>query len=281
MPRPYDASRTALYSPGQDTAYFPRGRPVSEVRLCAAFARLAYAPFETEAGARLVQGALDRIGFPECRFFQSAATDSQALLAHDPGAGLTIIAFRGTESHKWRDLKADLQAWLDPWPGGGRVHHGFAEALMDIWKSLGPVLGGDLGRVLYTGHSLGAALATLALSLRAPEALYTFGCPRVGNRAFLTTLPPVPSYRFVDCTDVVCGLPPWFWGYRHLGPARYFDRAGQERVNATPTQVIADHLLGHLSYAYHWAWRPGMVWVRGLADHAPINYVTAAEYSNT
>jgi len=38
-----------------------------------------------------------------------------------------------------------------------------------------------------TGHSLGAALATLAFGglKDAASDLYTFGCPRVGDREFL------------------------------------------------------------------------------------------------
>lgn len=235
MPRPYDASRTALYSPAQDTAYFPRGRPASEARLCVAFARLAYAPFETEAGARLVQGALVRIGFPECRFFQSAATDSQALLAHDPGARLTIIAFRGTESHKWRDLKVDLQAWPYPWPHGGRVHQGFAEALMDVWKSLGPALEADLGRVLYTGHSLGAALATLPLpaSTRRPLYVRLSPCRKPGVPDNVTPGHLAPLCRLhgrrLRAPPVALGIPPSRSGSL-LRPRR--PRTGQRDSNA-------------------------------------------------
>jgi hypothetical protein len=279
MPRRYDAGRTALYSPADGATFFAAGRPASEALLCAELARLAYARFEVGVRDTSLRALLQRIGFPDTRFFSAASTDTQAFITRDPVARLTILAFRGTESRKWRDLRSDLKAWLEPWRGGGQVHHGFAEALTDIWKEIEPGLGPTSDRLLLTGHSLGAALATLAASLRRPDALYTFGCPRVGDQTFVDSLPRVESHRFVDCTDVVCRLPFSLWGYRHLGRPRYFDRLGLERTRVTGSQLLVDGVLARSLYMYRWAWRPGTVWVRDLADHAPINYVSAVEYS--
>jgi hypothetical protein len=45
------------------------------------------------------------------------------------------------------------------------------------------------------------------------------------------------------------------------------------------SQLLVDGVLARSLYMYRWAWRPGTVWVRDLADHAPINYVSAVEYS--
>jgi hypothetical protein len=85
--------------------------------------------------------------------------------------------------------------------------------------------------VLFTGHSLGGALATLAafdLSHRSsssknkPEkiAMYNFGSPRVGNKAFATEFNrAVPeSWRLVAQNDAVVRVPRLV-GYCHVGHA--------------------------------------------------------------
>jgi hypothetical protein len=85
--------------------------------------------------------------------------------------------------------------------------------------------------VLFTGHSLGGALATLAafdLSYRSSSwsnkpakiALYNFGSPRVGNKAFATEFNrAVPhSWRLIARNDAVVNVPRLV-GYCHVGHA--------------------------------------------------------------
>lgn len=83
-----------------------------------------------------------------------------------------------------------------------RVHKGFFSAWVDngydqrLLKRVGKLLeqmgGASAARVMVTGHSLGGAMATLAahaIKTRFPNAMitvYTYGQPRVGNRAFMT-----------------------------------------------------------------------------------------------
>ena len=86
--------------------------------------------------------------------------------------------------------------------------------------------------VLFTGHSLGGALATLAafdLSHRStcwksnkPQkiAMYNFGSPRVGNKAFATEFNRVVphAWRLVNRNDAVVTVPRLV-GYCHVGHA--------------------------------------------------------------
>jgi hypothetical protein len=130
-------------------------------------------------------------------------------------------------------------------------------------------------RLLFTGHSLGAALATLLASLKAPSSLYTIGSPRVGDHDFVASLGTVDSFRYVDCCDAVTQLPPAFLGYAHLGDPRYIDRNRQVSENPSDNFVSADRLRARADYLLQYAWKSGNVGVRDLADHAPINYVTA------
>lgn len=269
----YDPSRRALLTPAQDAMFFRAGRPASEPLLCAEMARLAYAAFERDPKAKAeVEDTLRRIGFTICTFFNTAST--KGFLAQDPVTPLSVLTFRGTELDP-QDLATDLNAVLVPWPSGGQVHRGFAEAIEADWETLATILGPATGRVLYTGHSLGAALATLAASRCPPQALYTFGCPRVGDPAFGVTTASLNHHRFVHCCDIVCRVPPEAMTYCHAGSLAYLDRAGQFH-RSPPAQFVADdQWRARLAYLWQWSWRPGALWSRDAADHAPINYLAA------
>ena len=95
---------------------------------------------------------------------------------------LAVVAFRGTDKDDPSDLADDGNALKVPWERGGKVHAGFAGALAEVRPALEKALQGITGRMLFTGHSLGAALATLLAGIKAPDALYTFGSPLVGDQ---------------------------------------------------------------------------------------------------
>ena len=269
----YDPSWTALLTPARAAVFFANGRPADEAALCAEMSRLAYAPFEREADAhRTVQAALGRAGFAPAHLFSAEGT--QGLLTTAADRSMSILAFRGTEVAPG-DWATDLKAWMTDWPEGGRVHEGFAAALAPVWGDLAPRLRAMPGRRLYAGHSLGAALAVLAASRRAPDALYVYGCPRVGDDQFVRTLAGVESHRYTNCCDAVCEVPPEALGYRHLGPALYLDRGGSVHPSPATPAVRRDQWLGRLQYTWRWAWRLGTPLTRNLPDHAPVNYFSA------
>ena len=117
-----------------------------------------------------------------------------------PGAGgadYFTVAFKGTASAKdaWQDLKAwaDADGLTDGICGGvSKIHHGFLQAYTSVQKELRAAVKKHVpqGAELYlTGHSLGAADATLAaydmscnsasFGLERPPSLLTFGAPAV------------------------------------------------------------------------------------------------------
>ena len=111
-----------------------------------------------------------------------------------------MVSFRGTDVEDTSNLVFDVDLELEKWPGPAKVHRGFAKALEEVrpdlllaLESIGPC------RSLYTGHSLGAAMATLMAGLRRPNALYTFGSPLVGDVDFVAALQNLKSFRYVDC----------------------------------------------------------------------------------
>ena len=189
-----------------------------------------------------------------------------------------MLSFRGTDAADPTDLMDDINAMPRPWVGEGKVHSGFAQALDEIWDQVTTELkAADSMRLLFTGHSLGAAMATLAASLQLPASLYTFGSPRVGDAEFVTAMQQklLDNHRYVDCCDVVARIPPeGVLGYAHIGKPFYIDlgRDVQQRDPNDP-YIDDDREKADLQYLENYAWRTGDVAVRQLADHAPVNYV--------
>ena len=167
---------------------------------------------------------LDELGFELVHTYSVSipfVADTQAMLAKltlDNRAPMLVLAFRGTESTKIEDIRADVAATpidVGPPGAGHKVHKGFFKA----FKAVQPKIRKDLkrpdleGLPLYiTGHSLGGALAVVAtysLSNDSVGACYTFGGPRVGNQAFGQSI-KTPIYRVVNAADVVPRMPPSF-----------------------------------------------------------------------
>ncbi|MDD5394351.1 MAG: lipase family protein [Thiothrix sp.] len=277
MVRNYDASRQSLYQPGAATDFFEHGIPPTEVALCAEMSRLAYVkePARLETYLARAGFALQQTlgyGTGGTQVFMATATDAS-------GQETLLVAFRGTEGDDWDDLQTDANCRMVAWQAGmGKVHAGFAAALqdngvLDVVRDY--VASKPAARVLLTGHSLGAALATLAASIIHPAYLYTFGCPRVGDKVFAEALRSVRHQRYVDCCDLVTDVPPEWLGYVHVGELHYIARNGQVLDSPDAALIAHDRRQATLAYWLHYALLPHNVWVRRLADHAPINYVTA------
>jgi hypothetical protein len=131
----------------------------------------------------------------------------------------------------------------------------------------------DGSKLILTGHSLGAAMATLAATIWRPEWLVTLGSPRVGDAAFAATAVATQKVRFVDCCDAVTEVPLELGGYRHVGEPTYLDRDANVVENPESSFVMVDRLHARIDYASEYAWQVTKnVPVRDLADHAPVNY---------
>jgi hypothetical protein len=268
-----DISKQSLLKPGRATDFFKDRLYRTEAAICAEMARLGYvkerdrlAEFLGRGGFRLVGEPLDEGG-------------TQGFVAQSVSLPSTVVlAFRGTEPDDPMDIIADAKFKKLPWPRQsptGNVHTGFADALPEsLWDRITNILKATPGRLLFTGHSLGAALATLAASLRRPDYLATFGSPLVGDQTFASSLDSIVHDRFVGCRDLVTRVPPREFGYVHTRTLRYIDRNGTVLESADEPTIEADRKTAFHEYLSV-ALLPGTVALRDLADHAPINYVTA------
>lgn len=283
---PYSASQQDLFYPAKNLNNFPTARPKSDAELCAWMALLAYCDNEPAGFAfdqNTISLKLAALGFQSVQFFESTGHAKQGgthcfLAIHDdpaPPNKLAVVAFRGTDKDDPTDLLDDVDAPLVDWNGKSKVFDGWKDALWEVKDPLLAALQPVNYKFLITGHSLGAAMATLLASLRAPSALYTIGSPRTGNQDFVDSLRAVPGYRYVDCCDAVTELPPAALGYAHLERLLYIDRNRSVTENPGDDFIFADRLRARIEYLVQYAWKSGNVGARDLADHAPINYVTA------
>lgn len=209
--------------------------------ILSSMADLAYDRFEDDSKAcELFTLKLKGGGFRLVQIFNSDPTDTQAFLAAN--ADFAVLAFRGTEVKKKKDVLTDLRATQISAIEGG-VHKGFQAAYDsvkdEIEKSLGTL---DPKLPIYiTGHSLGAALATVAtqnLDVGSKfrdriAACYTFGSPRVGNTKYDRAF-KAPIYRMVNTTDIVTVIPLLTMGYVHIGDIRYLGRTPDEFSRQIP-----------------------------------------------
>jgi hypothetical protein len=209
--------------------------------ILASMAHLAYDRVEANNVAReLLIAKLQGGGFELLRTFNAPETDTQAFLAKSSD-GYAVLAFRGTEVAKREDLRIDMEAARIS-VLNGRVHSGFRMAYESVAQEIEEsVL--QLGHIpLYiTGHSLGAALATIATQRlehnpRIQEmiaACYTFGSPRVGDQQYDMAFKS-PIYRVVNTTDVVTVIPLLAMGYVHIGDVRYLGSREGEFMRGIP-----------------------------------------------
>ncbi len=274
----YDPSRDALDSPELRPTVFTAGGIYDINGLCVEFARLAYIRYEN-GGAELqrLEQALALVGFEGAAPFNNADNDTHGFGAMRKSDGVAVLAFRGTEPQSLTDIAIDLEGSLTDWTENtGRVHAGFARAARSLQKAVDNWLQATAAtrtQLILTGHSLGAAIATLFASICTPNALVTIGSPRVGDATFVATLAHVGITRYVDCCDLVTDLPPPIGGYVHAGESNYITRDGALAPRADDASVQADRAAARSDYLLTYAWRIGNVMVRDLADHAPINYV--------
>ena len=269
---PYSASMASLLRPGEGGPFFEH-RPRSLEALAVELARLAYC-YLGDSGIE-IETALRPVGL---RLEDSPYDDGNTQAYIAASDHLRVLVFRGSD---------DLRAWQTnirtrpvPWPGPGLVHEGFAEAFEACWPQLAAIVAtkrADSRPLIVTGHSLGGALATLAAARVHDALLYSFGAPRVGNRAFAFSMDQRSErlHRYINYRDPVPLLPPGLLGYRHCGRGYYIAKDG--RVGALPParrrnsvrdmRVVLDRLVQAIN-------EPDGA-RNDLTDHAALNYVSS------
>ncbi|HEX5706810.1 MAG TPA: hypothetical protein VFX96_05925 [Pyrinomonadaceae bacterium] len=270
---------------------------------------LAEAATLAYSDAELVERRCRQAGFTQVAHFDRGGT--QCFVASNEE--FVIVAFRGSESRprppapgrraSLEDLREVYLDWVvsdfDFLPvafePGARVHGGFEKSVKRVWDDDGEGfegvgsylarLGGD-GRaraVWVTGHSLGAALATLAAArCDVLQGVYSFGSPRVGDEAFgeffgrrMKERFGGEYYRFVHNRDLVTTVPPPGL-YEHVGRMKYIDRHGVISDEPTLWERVKNRTRALLTIPFDrlGRFKPGFIQLvpQALIDHAPTLY---------
>lgn len=151
------------------------------------------------------------------------------ILSSNDNSNTLWIVFRGTQTtDEWKkDLELQQESFLSSKStqqirqsflvneSGQQpnIHKGFADVYQNIRYQLLDTIGMyNYETIIITGHSLGAALSTIAgidLYQRGHQNIvFNFACPRVGDKVFADMVDSsVKVYRVVNTADIVPTLP--------------------------------------------------------------------------
>ena len=210
--------------------------------------------------------------YQKTEYFDVSGAQAAATIKDGKG----YIIFRGTEISDLNDIVADVKIWkVCKTKRGGCVHDGFyyevnkVDELIKKWidsnKSLIP------NGLYITGHSLGAAMATVFTSRLDPKEydikkVFTYGSPRVGNWKFKNRFDTdYDAYRFVNKNDVVTRMPTI--GYSHVGKLCYINTNNEIITNPSMFTMAYGAIIGRIQ---------GVLRLKifsALTDHSMTNYV--------
>lgn len=203
------------------------------------------------------------LGYTIVEFFDIDNAQAYLLKGSD---GIHVLSFRGTEVSEPSDVLADLKAGKNIEAIGGKIHVGFKGEINKLWPAIEKAVVG-IDRLYVTGHSLGAAMATIAAGRMHSKviALITFGSPRVGNQEYVDCL-TFAHFRVQNNCDDVTKVPFKLMGFAHHGTHVYMNYYGAFR-NLTPWQQVKDMVRSRAK-----ALSKGQKFL-GAYDHMMDNYI--------
>lgn len=227
------------------------------------------------------------LGFKRVEFYVYGNAEAYRFTSdHD-----TVIACRGTETSELSDIITDLKiARVEPKPGSGipgYVHAGFRGEAEELWTAIRQDILVDPKtqskspeQVWFTGHSLGAGIATIMSTFALEDettfpvaGLVTFGSPRVGNWQFGEHVDTkIDHLRWVNHNDVVTKTPPNLFGrYVHCGKQMYIDENGLVNDGCSWFSAFSDRAATRWQHlgSFSGATDPG------VKDHSMTGYVAA------
>lgn len=166
---------------------------------------------------------LDRFGikYSAVKLIQNTNCDSQMYMLLNEGTCYCV--FRGSSSVL--DYLMDATLHYESFPGDKdvKIHAGFNAQFRSLERDMYDFLQNhnDFSAICFTGHSLGAGIATIATAryfnrmkeerVKKIIKTYTWASPRVGNKAFgeyfAKCLLPEHSWRVYNHRDIVSVLP--------------------------------------------------------------------------
>ncbi|KAL7937270.1 alpha/beta-hydrolase [Trichoderma chlorosporum] len=233
-----------------DTSFTATSQELSDFEFFSEYAGAAYCNSATPAGQAVTcsSDVCDDVKGIVVNSFEGAVTGIGGFVAVDSDHQQIILSFRG--SNNLRNFITDVTfAFTDcPFTADCEVHDGFNDA----WQEVAPAATDALNQavaanptfeIVSTGHSLGAAVATLAAAFLRTQGfaidLVTFGSPRVGNDDFanFVTSQPGAELRVTHFDDPVPRLPPIIFEYRHVSPEYWLSTGNGSTVDYTVPDI--------------------------------------------
>ncbi len=217
---------------------------------------------------------LKKVGFDKLDVIETKTVD--CFIAFN--GFVVLVIFRGSELRPRPDgngFKKVIADWstnlsfkLVDWESGGQVHSGFKKALDDMWPKFLRILKQyKESSIWFTGHSLGAALATLAADrVGCTAGVYGFGSPRVGDEEYQKRFSVGNFTRIINNTDVVNYLP-FFADYFHVGRGLQITDRGLAEHEDKQEKLDVKGIKGALSFNNNPV--PQCIY-----DHIPLHYST-------
>lgn len=216
---------------------------------------LHYNPHQTQVAVNISQAAYCMNPFSEwdCKtcdannIYENLITKNgmQVILGYNQEYGAIFIGYRGSEN---------IQNWISnlqvskifPYSNNGDENIALEKGFYNLFQSLKPNIYSAVNNLVnkyhtnqlfITGHSLGAALATInAFDVKYQNEPYqiftltTFGSPRVGNAAFVDAFSRygISSIRVTHYYDIVPHVPENFLDYYHVSQEVWYNEANSD-----------------------------------------------------
>lgn len=143
-----------------------------------------------------------------------------------------IVAFKGTNSLK--TAQVDFDIIKEPYflNKSVSIHRGFQQAYLGLRDYILPTVEqlstqNPTFEIIYTGHSLGGALASIGandfvvngVSLGKKISVITFGCPKIGDAGWARNFDALPfvALRVKNFGDPIPRVPPKLVGFEDTG----------------------------------------------------------------
>lgn len=183
-------------------------------------------------------------GFVPTYHINNAMHDTEGYIGYTPEQATIYVVFRGSESiSNWiSDLDMVLITYDENGCSDCKIHQGFYDAekkfIADVLTQVKDLKAQFPSySVMVTGHSLGAALATLtAIDVQSaglgPVSMYNFGSPRVGDVAFSewASYYMTDHNRITHHKDMIVHSPP-YGDYQHVNREFYEPDDSADPIN--------------------------------------------------
>ncbi|KAI1129714.1 lipase [Nemania abortiva] len=185
--------------------------------------------------------------------YKGSRTDIRGFVSTDAKNKVIVVSIRG--SHSVRNWITDLRFLQKDCTlvSGCKVHTGFATAWDEISATVLSAVkaaraANPTYKIVFTGHSLGAAVSSLGAAYARKEGLpvdiINYGSPRVGNEAFATFVSNQAGdeWRVTHLNDPVPRLPPaWLplysLKYAHTTPEYWLSNGSPMKIDYNVSDI--------------------------------------------